>query len=145
MGTGTKTQPNKLNTLAGELHARLETKGDVAALHRPLPHGLQLVMQRQDRHRWRLALGREGVYPSDMEVEICRQAFAVPDTAEITKRTAAFRHPKRYSFAHLFQGDLEKLRKVLHHESLATTGIYVRSLQDPADDYSERTWQQLGL
>lgn len=54
-------------------------------------------------------------------------------------------HDLRHSFAHLFRGDLEKLRKILHHESLATTGIYVRSLEDPADDYSEAIWQQLGL
>jgi site-specific recombinase XerD len=54
-------------------------------------------------------------------------------------------HDLRHSFAHLFQGDLEKLRKILHHESLATTGIYVRSLQDPSDDYSEGIWQKLSL
>lgn len=54
-------------------------------------------------------------------------------------------HDLRHSFAHLYQGDLEKLRRILHHESLATTGIYVRSLQDPADDYSEGVWQRLGL
>jgi site-specific recombinase XerD len=54
-------------------------------------------------------------------------------------------HDLRHSFAHQFQGDLEKLRRILHHESLATTGIYVRSLQDPVDDYSEGVWQKLGL
>ena len=94
MVTRIQTQPNKLNRLAGEIRQRLEAKGDAAALHRPLPHGLQVVMQRQDRHRWRLALGREGVYPSDTEVEICRKAFAVPEAAELAKRTARFCHPK---------------------------------------------------
>jgi hypothetical protein len=41
-------------------------------------------------------LGREGVYPSDTEIEICRKAFGVPDAAELARRTAPFRHPKSH-------------------------------------------------
>jgi site-specific recombinase XerD len=54
-------------------------------------------------------------------------------------------HDLRHSFAHLFHGDLEKLRHILRHESLATTGIYVRALREPTDDYSENVWAQLKL
>jgi hypothetical protein len=90
----TTTHPTRLAALACSLRRRLEGRGDHAALHHPLPQGLQLVMQRQDRNRWRLALGREGVYPSDTEIETCRRAFAVPDAAELTRRTAPYQHPK---------------------------------------------------
>lgn len=52
-------------------------------------------------------------------------------------------HDLRHTFAHLYQGDLESLRRILHHESLNTTGIYVRSLQDPVDRHSEQIWQSV--
>jgi integrase len=51
-------------------------------------------------------------------------------------------HDLRHTFAHLYNGDLETLRKILHHESLRTTGIYVHSLTDPVDNYSEDIWKQ---
>lgn len=54
-------------------------------------------------------------------------------------------HDLRHSFAHLYEGDLEKLRRILHHENLNTTGIYVRSLQDPTDTHSESVWEKVGL
>lgn len=56
-------------------------------------------------------------------------------------------HDLRHTFAHRFRRrnpDLEALRSRLHHESLATTGIYVRDvLEDPVDDYSEGLYQGL--
>lgn len=52
-------------------------------------------------------------------------------------------HDLRHTFAHLFQGDLETLRQILHHENLNTTGIYVRSLHDPVDTYSESIWKSI--
>ena len=51
-------------------------------------------------------------------------------------------HDLRHTFAHLYQGDLETLRGILHHENLNTTGVYVRSLQDPVD-HSEQVWQAI--
>ena len=45
--------------------------------HRRLERGLELVLQRTD-NRWRLALGRTDVQPSDDEIAICRRAFGVP-------------------------------------------------------------------
>ena len=56
-------------------------------------------------------------------------------------------HDLRHTFAHRFRRrnpDLEALRSRLHHESLSTTGIYVRDvLEDPVDDYSEGLYQSL--
>lgn len=56
-------------------------------------------------------------------------------------------HDLRHTFAHRFRRrnpDLEALRSRLHHESLATTGIYVRDvLEDPVDDYSEGLYQSM--
>lgn len=52
-------------------------------------------------------------------------------------------HDLRHTLAHLYQGDLESLRRILHHENLNTTGIYVRSLHDPVDRHSEQIWQSV--
>lgn len=56
-------------------------------------------------------------------------------------------HDLRHTFAHRFRrsnGDLEALRERLHHESLATTGIYAREiLDDPVDTWSEGLYQTL--
>lgn len=52
-------------------------------------------------------------------------------------------HDIRHTFAHMFTGDLETLRRILHHENLNTTGIYVRSLHDPVDSYSEDIWRRV--
>jgi hypothetical protein len=114
MRTGSKD--NRLMTIADDMRDTLETQGDEAALHRPLPHGLQIVMQRRDRHHWRLALGREGIYPSDTEIETCRRAFHVPEAAEIARRTAQYRHPKSgrtitYYVAELTWVEKDKMRQ----------------------------------
>lgn len=56
-------------------------------------------------------------------------------------------HDLRHTFAQRFRvknGDLEALRERLHHESLATTGIYAREILDtPKDDWSESVYQGL--
>lgn len=52
-------------------------------------------------------------------------------------------HDLRHTFAHAFYrqyGDLEKLRRLLHHESLNTTGVYIRELTDPVDDWSNQLY-----
>lgn len=57
-------------------------------------------------------------------------------------------HDLRHSFAHLHYQqtkDLESLRKLLHHSSVATTGIYVRSMDDPVDDHSAAVWAALHI
>lgn len=57
-------------------------------------------------------------------------------------------HDLRHSFAHMHYGqfkDLEALRGLLHHSNLATTGIYVRTLDDAVDRHSEILFSQIGL
>jgi hypothetical protein len=58
-----------------------------------LPRGLHIVLQRTGR-AWRLALAREGVYPSEDEVQICHRSFAVPEGAEVALNVQMRPHPK---------------------------------------------------
>lgn len=59
-----------------------------------LANGLDIILHRVDEHRWRLALAREGVYPSDIEVSIVRGCFDVPEAAEEERSEKQHRHPK---------------------------------------------------
>ncbi len=77
--------------LAGEMPEAVERTGKW--VHMKMPHGLELVMQRKEG-RWRLAMGREMVYPSDAEVEVCRDAFAVPAGAEQERLMRMRKHAK---------------------------------------------------
>ena len=63
------------------------------AIYKPLARGLKVVMQRTQGN-WRLALGREGVYPSEQEIEICRAAFHVPAGCAESMRVAFSVHTK---------------------------------------------------
>lgn len=57
-------------------------------------------------------------------------------------------HDLRHTFAHAHHRqfkDLESLRKLLHHENIATTGIYIRNMDDPVDTHSQAIMSQLGL
>lgn len=67
--------------------------------------------------------------------------------AGVERPTEVRVHDLRHTFAHRFRRkrqDLEALRERLHHESLATTGIYAREvLDDPVDDWSEGLYQGL--
>ena len=57
-------------------------------------------------------------------------------------------HDLRHTFAHAHHSafkDLEGLRKLLHHESISTTGIYIRNMDDPVDSHSQAVMAQLGL
>jgi len=66
----------KLEALAGEMRRQLSSKAR-GWLHQALMRGLHVVLERRDAE-WRLALGRERVFPSAQEVEICMDAFKVP-------------------------------------------------------------------
>lgn len=59
-----------------------------------LQNGLDIILHRVDDHRWRLAMAREGVYPSDAEVKIVRSLFDIPAAAEEARSEKAHRHPK---------------------------------------------------
>lgn len=90
MSTATK-QTSKLDSIAANMRQRITGAGAPWS-HQRLAHGLELVLQRRLEPtgvtRWRLALGREAVQPSDDEVAICRRAFGVPDAADPTRRQA---------------------------------------------------------
>lgn len=51
-------------------------------------------------------------------------------------------HDLRHTFAHMFEGDIEKLQEILHHKNLTTTMIYRYALDDPKDTYSDSIWQK---
>jgi len=61
-----------------------------------LANGLDIILHRVDDHRWRLALARESVYPSDSEVAIIRDTFDVPEAAEEARSEKQHRHPKTH-------------------------------------------------
>jgi hypothetical protein len=66
-----------------------------AWIMRTLPRGLQMLLS-YEGDRWRLALRREDVMPSEDEVDLCSLAFGVPDAAGRhnfkSKETAAVTH-----------------------------------------------------
>lgn len=86
----TKTKPGKLDAIANTM--RSNVMNGAAWAEQRLERGLVIVLQRrveQDgKHRWRLALGRTDVAPSDDEIAICCRSFGVPaGTEHEVKRT----------------------------------------------------------
>ena len=82
----------KLAALATTMYSKVIEPGDWDRVK--LEHGLDIILHRLDDHQWRLAMAREGVYPSDMEVEIVRNAFDVPEAAEEARSEKQYTHPK---------------------------------------------------
>lgn len=82
----------KLAAVAAMMYSKVIDPGDWDRLK--LDHGLDIILHRLDEHQWRLAMAREGVYPSDMEVEIVRTAFDVPEAAEEARSDKQYTHPK---------------------------------------------------
>ena len=91
MATTTSAAEMRLAKIASAMVAQVASTGKHA--HQRLAHGLELVLQSTEGH-FRLALGREAVYPSDTEVPVCREAFGVPDGAEEGKVLKTRHHPK---------------------------------------------------
>lgn len=77
----TKTKANELTAIAAKMRSHVV---DACAMysHTRLPRGLEIVLQRNIEAtgavRWRLALGRQDVAPSEDEIANCRSAFGVP-------------------------------------------------------------------
>lgn len=97
MTTSTKsTRPagsgSRLAAIATTMHRNVARAGAWDQV--TLPNGLSIVLHRATDQRWRLALAREGVYPSDVEAQVVRAAFAVPAAAEETRSEKEYRHPK---------------------------------------------------
>jgi hypothetical protein len=83
---------SKLATIAAMMYSHVVEPGDWDRAK--LEGGLDMILQRVDDHQWRLALAREGVYPSDVEVELLRTAFDVPEAAEEARSQKSHTHPK---------------------------------------------------
>jgi hypothetical protein len=79
---------SKLQRIADGMRHSLDTaasRGRGAEAHawvlETLPGGLDMILQRDEvagRHRYRLALRREKVQPSDHELAVCASVFRVP-------------------------------------------------------------------
>lgn len=96
MTTMTKTKPSELDAIADRMRSHITTTGAMYS-HQRLARGLEIVLQRHVESngalRWRLALGRPDVAPSEDEIAICRKAFGVPEGTEHT----AVQSKSRYS------------------------------------------------
>ena len=92
----TATKPNALELIAATMRSHVVNAGAMYS-HQRLPRGLEIVLQRHiesnGKVRWRLALGRNEVAPSEDEIAICRKAFGVPEGTEHT----AVQSKSRYS------------------------------------------------
>lgn len=82
MNTMTRTtKSGKLDEIASNMRRHVVDAGAMYS-HQRLQRGLEVVLQRHVESngaiRWRLALGRNDVAPSDDEIAICRKAFDVP-------------------------------------------------------------------
>ena len=93
----------KLTQIASYMRATLAAT-DARFVHYRLQRGLELVLERREE-RLRLALGRLDAPPSDLEVELCVQAFAAPHDCEF-RRTMTRRNgksgPVTYHVAEMF-------------------------------------------
>lgn len=75
-----RPRPTRLEQMAADLRKQLDPI-DNGWRQVALPGGLYIVLQRNGE-QWRLALGREHVAPSDVEVDVCSHAFRVPPGSE---------------------------------------------------------------
>lgn len=82
----------KLAEIATTMYSKVIDAGDWDRVK--LSHGLDIILHRISDEQWRLAMAREGVYPSDVEVELVRSAFDVPEEAEESHGEKQYTHPK---------------------------------------------------
>jgi hypothetical protein len=83
---------SKLAAIAATMYSNVIRPGDWD--RSKLAHGLDIILHRVDDHQWRLAMARDGVYPSDAEVAIVRSAFDVPEAADEARSEKQHRHTK---------------------------------------------------
>lgn len=70
-----------LREIADQMYATLSERAPDRC-HVPLKHGLHIVLERCDDMLlgvWSLKLGRQQVYPSDLEVTLCKRAYRLAD------------------------------------------------------------------
>lgn len=83
---------SKLDQIATTMYSDVNGPGQWTRYK--LAHGLDIILHQVDDHRWRLALAREGIYPSDTEIAVCRDSFDVPPAAEESRSQKVHHHPK---------------------------------------------------
>lgn len=71
-----------MNKLRGIARALTQTAEASGIARRQLQRGLHLTL-RYDAGRWALSLSRFATQASDIERQICRDAFGVPEGAEV--------------------------------------------------------------
>lgn len=82
----------KLASVAAMMYSKVVDVGDWDRFK--LTNGLDIILHRVTDSQWRLAMAREGVYPSEVEVELLRTAFDVPEAAEEARSEKSHTHPK---------------------------------------------------
>lgn len=82
---------SKLEQIAGDMRRTLALS-QARYVHCRLQRGLEVVLERREE-RLRLALGRMDAPPSDVEVELCQQAFAAPPDCDV-RRLVKWRNGK---------------------------------------------------
>ena len=88
-----KAKPkSKLDSIAVNMYSQVSIPGDWQRTK--LANGLDVILQQVEEHRWRLAMARENVFPSDTEVDTCRKCFDVPAAAEEQRSEKQYKHPK---------------------------------------------------
>lgn len=106
MTTMTKSKQSVLDSIASRMRSHITTTGAMYS-HQRLERGLEIVLQRaietNGAMRWRLALGRSDVAPSDEEITICRKAFGVPvGTEQQMIPSKSRRNPKTNTVSTLY-------------------------------------------
>lgn len=93
MTTATTTRtPGKLDIIAEQMYDQVHAPGEWTRYK--LTNGLDIILQRIDEQRWRLAMARESTYPSGAEVRVVRDRWNVPEAADETRSEKQHRHPK---------------------------------------------------
>lgn len=71
-----------LREIAEQMYSSLATLAtQPGKCHLPLSHGLHIVLERTgaENPAWLLKLGRQKVYPSDLEIVLCKRAYRLAD------------------------------------------------------------------
>jgi hypothetical protein len=82
---------SKLDALAARLRTAVAAK-PFGWVNHTLQGGLDIVLS-HNGEKWRLALRREKVFPSDVEADILTRAFAVAEGTEPQRRQFCEAHP----------------------------------------------------
>lgn len=89
-----KEKKPSLREMAQEAKQMLLVNPEMRHVHRILSHGLEFVIERTDETRWRLAVARTNVFPSETEMNIVRSAFDVPVGSDEERERIPYTLPK---------------------------------------------------